>query len=218
MTLFVGRSKRNPGVPCCPYQLTIGRHRLGVRNCFRKRHRDYVGGLKRDHYTSFTSSQNSYSASTEIGRQHAIKSIRPAAPLQVAQYHAANLSTGQSLELHPAIYTDSTKTRRMICITLVLIDSFVTYLHGAFRYHNYAEVGSGFIARSDFAGDGLHRELDLRNENHIGAPGDARMQRNPAGIPAHHLEDHHAFVRLSRGMQPIKRFSRNIQCGSKSKS
>ena len=46
-------------------------------------------------------------------------------------------------------------------------------------------------------------ERNLRNQDHVRAAGDARVQRNPAGIPPHHLDHHDAVVRLGRGVQPI---------------
>src|SRR5205085_4426780 len=41
------------------------------------------------------------------------------------------------------------------------------------------------------------------------------MQRDPAGVPAHHFEDHHAIVRLGGRVQPVQCFGRDIERGDK---
>src|SRR5512138_2316722 len=51
-------------------------------------------------------------------------------------------------------------------------------------------------------------ERDFRDENDVRAAGDARVERNPTGITAHDLQDHHAIVALGRGVQPVERVGR----------
>ena len=54
-------------------------------------------------------------------------------------------------------------------------------------------------------------ERNLRNQNHIRAAGDAGIERNPPGIPAHHFDHHDAMVRLGRAVQPIDGVGRKIR-------
>ena len=46
----------------------------------------------------------------------------------------------------------------------------------------------------DVAGDLVDVELALRQQDHVGAAGEAGVQRDPAGVPAHHLDDQRAVV------------------------
>ena len=46
-------------------------------------------------------------------------------------------------------------------------------------------------------------ERDLGNQDRVGAAGDAGVQRDPAGVAAHHFDDHDALVRFGRRVQPI---------------
>jgi hypothetical protein len=44
----------------------------------------------------------------------------------------------------------------------------------------------------------------LRDDDHVGAPGQAAHHRDPTGVATHHLDDHHPVVRGGRGMQAIE--------------
>ena len=39
------------------------------------------------------------------------------------------------------------------------------------------------------------------------------VQRDPAGVPAHHLDDEHPVVRLGGGVQPVDRLARDVDRG-----
>src|SRR5438874_100625 len=45
----------------------------------------------------------------------------------------------------------------------------------------------------------------LGDQDHVGTAGDPAHDRDPARVPAHHLDDHHAVVRLGRRVQPVDR-------------
>ena len=53
-------------------------------------------------------------------------------------------------------------------------------------------------------------ERPLRNENRIGTACDSAVQRDPACIPPHDLDDHDAVVRLGRSMHAVNRFAHNV--------
>src|SRR5947207_984643 len=55
-----------------------------------------------------------------------------------------------------------------------------------------------FLYRS---GDLVVIERDLGNQNDIRAAGDAAVESDPAGVPAHDFDDHHAFVACGGGVQ-----------------
>ena len=57
------------------------------------------------------------------------------------------------------------------------------------------------------------RERLLRDQDDVGAAGQAGVQRDPAGVPAHHLDDQRAVVRLGGGVQPVDRLHRDVDRG-----
>ena len=65
----------------------------------------------------------------------------------------------------------------------------------------------------DVAGDLVDVELPLRQQDHVGATGEAGVQRDPAGVPAHHLDHQRAVVRLGGGVQPVDRLHRDVDRG-----
>ena len=52
-------------------------------------------------------------------------------------------------------------------------------------------------------GDQGDVERNLRNQNRVGAAGDAGVQRDPAGVAPHHFGHHDPAVRLGRRVQPV---------------
>jgi len=53
----------------------------------------------------------------------------------------------------------------------------------------------------------------LGHQHHVGTPGDARPQRDPARVATHHLHDHHAVVALGGGVQPVDHVDRDLDRG-----
>ena len=53
----------------------------------------------------------------------------------------------------------------------------------------------------------------LGDQDHVGAAGDAGVDRDPARVAAHHLDDHHAVVRLRRRVQAVDRLRRDRDGG-----
>ena len=54
---------------------------------------------------------------------------------------------------------------------------------------------------------------NLRHQDHVGAAGDAGLQRDPPGVAAHHFDDHDALVRFRRRVQAIDRVRRKRHRG-----
>ena len=55
----------------------------------------------------------------------------------------------------------------------------------------------------------LDRDRLLGDQDHVGAAGDPGVERDPARMPAHHLDDHDAVVRLGGRVQPVDRLGRD---------
>ena len=78
----------------------------------------------------------------------------------------------------------------------------------AFGGHDDAEARAPALALANALRDLLEVERNLRNQHDVGAAGQARVERDPARVAAHHFDDHHAVVRLRRRVQPIDRVGR----------
>ena len=61
------------------------------------------------------------------------------------------------------------------------------------------------LARAAMRSHRVDIDRQLGQQDHVGAAGDAAFQRNPAGIAAHGLGDHHAAVAACGGGQPVQR-------------
>src|SRR5207248_3901962 len=67
----------------------------------------------------------------------------------------------------------------------------------AFGDHYDREMTSRSTARRNLLADFLDIVGNLGNENNVGRPREARVQRNESGVPAHHLKHNHAIVARS---------------------
>ena len=83
----------------------------------------------------------------------------------------------------------------------------------AFRDHDDAEPGTPLVAIADALGHLVEVVRNLRHQDHVGAARHAGVQRDPARVAAHHLDDHDAAMRFGRRVQPIDRVGREAHRG-----
>src|SRR5580704_8115004 len=99
--------------------------------------------------------------------------------------------------------TDSAETKfAAFHVTLYL---FAMFWSRAFSDHNNCSQITSRLARLDHAGDLVEIEWDFRNQNNVRSSSNAAVQRDPAGMAAHYLDDHDPPVTRRRCMHPIKR-------------
>jgi hypothetical protein len=60
----------------------------------------------------------------------------------------------------------------------------------------------------------LQVEGMLGDQDHVRATGQTRVQRDPSGAPAHHLDEHDAVVALGRAVKAIDRVGRHLHGGA----
>ena len=75
----------------------------------------------------------------------------------------------------------------------------------AFARDDDGEVLAARVSLADRLRHVVVVDGDLGDEDHVGAAGDAAVHRDPAGVTSHHLDDHHAVVRLRRRVEPVDR-------------
>jgi hypothetical protein len=76
-------------------------------------------------------------------------------------------------------------------------------LKRAFRDDDDAELGAPGVAVAQPLRNDGDVEWDFGDQDRVGATRHAGVERDPPGVPTHHLDDHDAVVRLGGGVQPI---------------
>ena len=72
------------------------------------------------------------------------------------------------------------------------------------------QAAQQLLAASQPLRDVLDRERNLGQQNHVGAAGDARVQRQMAGVAAHDLDHHDAVVARGREAQLHQRLGHRV--------
>ena len=75
------------------------------------------------------------------------------------------------------------------------------------------KVRAARVAAPQLLADLLDVEGALGDEDRVGAAGDPGVGRDPAGVAAHHLDDHHAVVGLGGRVQPVDRVGDDLDGG-----
>ena len=79
--------------------------------------------------------------------------------------------------------------------------------------HDDREGAPARVAAADQPADLLDVERPLGDQDHVAAAGEARVERDPAGVAAHHLDHHHPVVRLGGGVEAVDRLGRDLEGG-----
>ena len=75
------------------------------------------------------------------------------------------------------------------------------------------EVAPARVAAADQAAHLVDVERPLGDQDHVGAAGEPGVERDPARVAAHHLDDHHAVVALGRRVQAVDRVGGDLHGG-----
>src|ERR1700729_2313385 len=151
----------------------------------------------------------------EPGSQHPVEGGRGTAALDVPEYRAAGLLAGALLDLvrqhladadHAQPYVAERVQRRFVRRQAPV------YRAGALGHHDDRGVPRLEPVLHVIA-DLLDVELLLRDQDDVGAAGHSRMQRDPARVPAHHLDDQRPVVAFRRGVQPVDGLHRDVHGG-----
>src|SRR5581483_5536219 len=88
----------------------------------------------------------------------------------------------------------------------------------AFCYHYYREPFAKTLPLSHMFANLLDGKRNLRNEDHMCTTCDTSPNRYPSCIAPHDFNDHHAMVRLCRGMNLVNCIRRGLQSGIEAES
>ena len=128
--------------------------------------------MERDHPPMLAAHERAHGARAVVGREHAIKGVRRAAALQMAEHDAARLFAGQLFDARRDAHADAAEARRVLAVAGILIDFETARLLRAFGRDDDAELRAALLAFFNFLRDRLHRERDFRDQDHVRAAGD----------------------------------------------
>ena len=135
----------------------------------------------------------------EAGGQDPVERGRHAAALEVAEDDHPGVLAGHLGDLGGHMGADPAQGAGRLLVELAAAP-----LLGAFGADHDREVGAAVLAGQDLGGDRLDGEGDLREEDDVGPAAQARVEGDPAGVAAHHLQHHHPVVAGRGGVQPVK--------------
>ncbi len=84
---------------------------------------------------------------------------------------------------------------------------------GALGDDHDREAAAALVAAAQVRAHLLDVERALGHEDRVGAARDPGVRGDPAGVAAHHLDDHHAVVRLRGGVQAVDRVGHDLHGG-----
>src|SRR5207237_1665280 len=130
---------------------------------------------------------------------------RAAAALHVAEHGHARLVAGALLDLARERRAD-TALRQAHVPELVDVAGVTGALELVPLGHDDdGEVLPALVAPADVVARLVDRDRLLGDQDHVRTAGDPAHHGNPTGVAPHHLDDHHAVVRLGRRVQPVDR-------------
>ena len=88
---------------------------------------------------------------------------------------------------------------------------------GAFGRDHDAEVFAAGVAQADQFGDLIDIDRDFRNQNDVGAAGDAAVERDPSGMAPHDFDDDNAVVRFGGGVDAVDGAGGDVDRGIEAK-
>ena len=152
-------------------------------------------------------------------RQHTVARSGCAASLNVAEHGDARLVAGAILDLAGELRADTAEDdvaelvgRTRLAGDQRLLARGVGELV-ALADDDDREVLARLVPLLEQRACLLDRHRLLGDQDHVRAARDAGVHRDPAGVAAHHLDDHHAVVRLGRRVQPVDRLGRDRDRG-----
>ena len=170
------------------------------------RHRDDLRAVHRDHLAEVALANQPGRRAAEAGRQHAVKRGRRAATLNVAENGRAHLVPDPLRRAPRPARRRRRRGGEAVRTGPLLDDRRAADRVRAFGDHHDAERPCPCAPRCSIAwATRSSSERDLGDQDDVAAAGQPGFERDPAGVAAHHLDDHHTVVGLGRRAQPVDR-------------
>src|SRR6266404_929378 len=207
-------AERNFDVARGLHHFAIGRHQPQPIDRIGDRDMPHLIVLITDHRSEMSFICQLHRLDPEARTKNSIESGGRTAPLQMSEYAAAGLFASTFSNLLRNDLADAAETKfSAFHLTLDLLTVF--WLRPFVHDDERAKITPGipFLYRCR---DLVVVKRDFRNQNNIGATGNAAVQCDPAGVTSHHFYDHDTFVTCGRGVQPVERVHHNVDRGIKS--
>ena len=149
----------------------------------------------------------------EPGGKHPVERSRRATALDVTEHRAASFLAGPLLDLagqhlpHSAEPHMAERVELLVAGGEILADRV-----GALGDHDDGRE-PGLEPVLHVSADALDVERALRDKDHVGAAGQARVQRDPACMPAHHFDDQRPVMAFRGRVQPVDRLHGDVHGG-----
>ena len=139
---------------------------------------------------------------------------RGATPLDVTEQHRTGIEAGPLADLVGDELPDAPEPHVTELVDLSRADvERARSRFGPFGDDDDRREAATLVTADESCAHILDVERALGNEDCGRAAGDARMRGDPAAVTAHHLDDHHAIVRLGRGVESIDRIGGDLDSG-----
>ena len=182
-----------------------GRHRIG------ERHVDRAPRAPGDHAVEGAARDEIDRVHAEDRSHEAVARGRHAAALQVAEHGDPGLGAGCLGDAVADVSADAAVSER--AAGLAPGGRLARLGPDRLGDHDEGEVAALALQRLDLFGDPVDPIGNLGDQDHVGAAGDAGVERDVPGVPAHDLEHHHARVAGRGRLQVIKGVGRDLDRG-----
>ena len=159
------------------------------------------------------------------GGQYSVKGAGRAAALDVSQDNGSSFESDAPFDFASQDISDAAQPCMTEFVLLHVLHNRSTVLRihigrkfGSLGDDDNAEVASASMAQANGLCDFLDIERTLRNENYIGATGNAAVDGDPACITTHHFHDHDTVVSFGSRVHAVDGLGDDIDRGIESES
>jgi predicted nucleic acid-binding protein len=190
-----------------------------LRDAFREGNRDHVRTTQRSHLAELAPKDEVRGEEPKASRKDPVVGRRRATTLNMAKDRGASLVARPLFDLLGKTLSDPTKTLMPKGIDLArrrrepLLASLVGNRPALTHDDDRKVLAPVLVAVADNLCATLDRHGELWNEHNIRTARDAACDRDPTGVSPHDLDDDHAVVGLSGGVNPIDRLGDDLYRG-----
>lgn len=175
------------------YQIALGVDILELAGDILERHVAHLAVTQGDHVAKLAAQAAKRGLDAALGRKDAVLGVGLAAALRVAGDGDAGLATGLGFDLLGDV-VDNRRARTLgeLLLVLLLGQRRVLLRDGTLGDGHDGKAAAGLHAMLDGLDDVVHVVGDLGNQDDVRAARDAGIQRDPANLVAHDLDNEHA--------------------------
>ena len=142
----------------------------------------------------------------KLGGQHPIEGGGCASALEMTEHDGADVAAQPRRHLAGHDLADPPKPHLPLPVWLIgVVDGSTAGQHRPLGGHHEREPLALRLPLENLAADTLERQRNFGQEDDVAAAGDARVEGDPAGMAAHHLENHHPLVAGAGGVESVER-------------